>query len=136
MKDCDFCYEKERFPTLKQENEQLKQQLKNEKQLNAEIKKRLVAVEYDSNDLLKKRYEENKQLAKRICELQSDLSKAKSMIEKMKRCVNCKYYEPGTRADNDCGQCSIMFCQCQLDKHWCEAHDEGCKYWELEENEG
>lgn len=26
MKDCDFCYEKERFPTLKQENEQLKQE--------------------------------------------------------------------------------------------------------------
>lgn len=25
MKDCDFCYEKERFPTLKQENEQLKE---------------------------------------------------------------------------------------------------------------
>lgn len=92
MKDCNFCYEKERFPTLKQENEQLKQQLKNEKQLNAEIKKRLVAVEYDSNDLLKKRYEENKQLAKRICELQSDLSKAKSMIGKMKCCENCKYH--------------------------------------------
>lgn len=91
MKDCNFCYEKERFPTLKQENEQLKQQLENEKQLNAEIKKRLVAVEYDSNDLLKKRYEENKQLAKRICELQSDLSKAKSMIEKMKCCENCKH---------------------------------------------
>lgn len=56
-----------------------------------------------------------------------------AIIEKMKRCVNCKYYEPGNRADNDCSQCSIMFCQCQLDKHWCEAHDEGCKFWELAE---
>lgn len=57
----------------------------------------------------------------------------KQKIKKMKRCVNCKYYEPCNRADNDCSQCSIMFCQCQLDKHWCEAHDEGCKYWELAE---
>lgn len=39
--------------------------------------------------LLKQKDEENKQLAKRICELQSDLSKVKSMNEKMKRCQNC-----------------------------------------------
>lgn len=31
-------------------NEQLKQQLKNEKQLNVEIKKRLVEVEYDCEE--------------------------------------------------------------------------------------
>ena len=47
--DCDIILK------LYEENEQLKQQLENEKQLNAEIKKRLVEVEYDSNDLLKKR---------------------------------------------------------------------------------
>lgn len=85
MKDCSFCYEKERFPQIKKENEQLKseletyqilahkrgecylsslreikkqkeekeqlkQQLENEKQLNAEIKKRLIEVEYDCEE--------------------------------------------------------------------------------------
>lgn len=35
---------------LEKENEQLKQQLENEKQLNAEIKKRLVEVEYDCEE--------------------------------------------------------------------------------------
>lgn len=47
---CDFCYEKEMFPIVKQEKEQL---------------------------------------AKKVCELQSDLAKAKTMIEKMKCCFNC-----------------------------------------------
>lgn len=37
--------------------------------------------------------EENKQLAKRICELQSDLSRAKSQIEKMKCCHSCKSHK-------------------------------------------
>ena len=32
---------------------------------------------------------ENERLAKRICELQSDLSRVKSLNEKMKRCCNC-----------------------------------------------
>ena len=68
-----------------------------------------------------------------ISKLKQENEQLKQQIEKMKRCVNCKYYEPGNRADNDCSQCSIMFCQCQLDKHWCEAHDEGCKFWELAE---
>lgn len=36
------------------------------------------------NDNVKELQKENKQLAKRICELQSDLSKAKSTIEKKK----------------------------------------------------
>jgi len=35
---------------MQEENQQLKQQLKNEKQLNAEIKKRLVEVEYDCEE--------------------------------------------------------------------------------------
>ena len=45
--------------------------------------------------------QENKSLAKRICELQSDLAKAKSQIEIMKCCFNCekpmKYF--------GCGDC-------------------------------
>lgn len=36
--------------SLNEQNEQLKQQLENEKQLNAEIKKRLVEVEYDCEE--------------------------------------------------------------------------------------
>lgn len=111
--DCDIILK------LYEENEQLKQQLENEKQLNAEIKKRLVEVEYDSNDLLKQKYEENKQLAKRICELQSDLSKAKSMIEKMKRCQNCKNYYNKTKGGAD-------YC---LFLHTCTNYDK----WELDE---
>lgn len=35
---------------------------------------------------------ENKRLTKRICELQSDLSRAKNQIEKMRCCENCKYH--------------------------------------------
>lgn len=35
---------------MQEENQQLRQQLENEKQLNAEIKKRLVEVEYDCED--------------------------------------------------------------------------------------
>lgn len=104
-----------------EEIQQLKQQLKKEKQLNAEIKKRFVEVEYDCEEfnheycdincngkrketvdlyqlisdglnetLLKQKDEEIKQLAKRICELQSDSTKAKIQIEKMKYCVNCQ----------------------------------------------
>ena len=39
-------------------------------------------------------YQKNEeQLSKRICELQSDLSKAKSKIEKMKNWCNCKNYQ-------------------------------------------
>lgn len=102
--------------SLNEQNEQLKQQLKNEKQLNAEIKKRLVEVEYDCEEfnheycdpncngkrketidlyqlisdglnetLLKQKDEENKQLAKRICEVQSDLSKEKSKVEQIEQ---------------------------------------------------
>lgn len=63
---CDFCYEKERFPTLKQENEQL---------------------------------------AKRICELQSDLSKAKSQIEKMKNCSNYNGIIKGGLSNERCKIC-------------------------------
>jgi hypothetical protein len=171
MKDCNFCYEKERFPQIKKENEQLKseletyqilahkrgecylsslreikkqkeekeqlkQQLENEKQLNAEIKKRFVEVEYDCTEynheycdtncngkrketidllqlvsdglnetLLKQKDEENKQLAKRICELQSDLASAKSMIEKMKNCSNCNGIIKGGLGTERCKNC-------------------------------
>lgn len=40
----------EELEELQQENQQLKEQLKNEKQLNAEIKKRLVEVEFDCEE--------------------------------------------------------------------------------------
>ena len=35
---------------------------------------------------------ENERLTKKIYELQSDLSRAKSQIEKMRCCENCKYH--------------------------------------------
>lgn len=151
FKDYKNCnkYDCEVLKILK-ENEQLKQQLENEKQLNAEIKKRLVEVEYDCTEynheycdtncngkrketidllqlvsdglnetLLKQKDEENKQLAKRICELQSDLSKAKSQIEKMKRCQNCNNYYNGTTGGAD--YCKFI--------HTCRYYDK----WELAE---
>lgn len=133
------------FEKLEQENEQLKQQLENEKQLNAEIKKRLVEVEYDCKEfnheycdinckgkrketidlyqlisdglnetLLKQKDEENEQLAKRICELRSDLSKAKSTIEKMKCCGNCKWLE----RENEYVYCKHTYCAKNLHSKW------------------
>lgn len=42
--------ELEHITDIEKENHQLKQQLENEKQLNAEIKKRLVEVEYDCEE--------------------------------------------------------------------------------------
>lgn len=102
----------------KSKNEELIEELKNEKQLNAEIKKRLIEVEYDCEEfnheycdpncngkrketidllqlisdglnetLLKQKDEENKQLAKRICELQADLSRVKTDLEYAKAIV-------------------------------------------------
>ena len=102
----------------KSKNEKLIEELKNEKQLNAEIKKRLVEVEYDCEEfnheycdinckgkrkelvdlyqlisdglnetLLKQKDEENKQLVKRICEFQSNLSRVKTDLEYAKAII-------------------------------------------------
>ena len=108
MKDCSFCYEKERFPQIKKENEQLKSELetyqilahkRGECYLSSlrEIKK-----QKEEKEQLKQKYEENKLLAKRICELQSDLSSAKSQsrlcenyndeIHNTKVCIDCCYF--------------------------------------------
>lgn len=58
--------------SLNEQNEQLKQQLKNEKQLNAEIKKRLVEVEYDLSKE-KSKVEQIEQLEKRVSYLEDNL---------------------------------------------------------------
>jgi|GEM_PF-3270672 len=51
--------------------------------------------------------EENKQLAKRVCELQSDLSRAKSLIEKkMICCRNCEY----SYKENGELRCDVINC--------------------------
>lgn len=71
-------------------------------------------LEVGTDDLLKQKYEENKQLAKRICELQSDLSKAKTMIEKMKCCDNCKWLE----RENGYVYCKHTYCAKNLYSEW------------------
>lgn len=48
------------------------------KEMQEEAQKEIIEIEKVSDE----RWEENKQFAKRICELQSDLVKAKSQIEK------------------------------------------------------
>lgn len=71
-------------------------------------------------------YQKNEeQLAKRICELQSDLSKAKSQIQKMKCCLNCRWF--------------LLRLECEIYKPYCCENDKYlqtekvCKKWELVE---
>lgn len=127
MKDIEIVIFNDKSWVRLTEYQKLDEELKNEKYLNAEIKKRLIEVEYDCEELnheycdpncngkrketidllqlisdglnetlLKQKDEELKQekqsLAKRIYELQSDLSRAKSQIEKMRCCENCINY--------------------------------------------
>lgn len=61
-----------------------------------ELEQKIADINENWNDLVndwvvdyKELEKENELLAKRICELQSDLSRLKSLNEKMKRCSNC-----------------------------------------------
>ena len=78
---------------LEKENEQLQKNNKHIRDLiEAERQRQEECNDVHLRDIatLEK---ENELLAKRICELQSDLSRAKSQIEKMKCCRNCEHFE-------------------------------------------
>ena len=59
--------------------------------------------------------ETNERLIKRICELQSDLSRIKSLNEKMKRCCNCVHRF--VRHFSQVGMCQRPNCKNYSD--WC-----------------
>lgn len=75
MKDCNFCYEKERFPQIKKENEQLKSELETYQILAHKRGECYLS----SLREIKKQKEENEQLT--------------LQIEKMKNWCNCKNYQ-------------------------------------------
>lgn len=83
MKDCNFCYEWERFPQIKKENEQLKSELETYQILAHKRGECYLS----SLREIKKQKEENEQL--------------KQQIEKMKSCLNCA--KPIKHLD--CGDC-------------------------------
>lgn len=109
---------------LEQENEQLKQQLENEKQLNAEIKKRLIEVHYDCEEFNHEYCDINcKGKRKELVDLyqlisdglnetllkqkEDEIKELKEVIKNLKCCENCidytKLYETeGCDCENLC----------------------------------
>ena len=116
MKDCSFCYEKERFPQIKKENEQLKSELetyqilahkrgecylsslreiKKQKEENEQLKQKLNW--FLTETIAGKEYRPKEELE----ELQRENEQLKAQIEKMKCCFNCE--KPIKHLD--CGDC-------------------------------
>ncbi len=114
---------------LEKEIEQLKQQLENEKQLNAEIKKRLVEVEYDCEEFNHEYCDSNcngkrketidllqlvsdglnetllKQKDTEIEQLKNTIMQLRKQADKMKNCSNCNGIIKGGLRTERCKIC-------------------------------